>query len=113
MTLKLAAIPILAAVALVAVPASPLALSGPGPEASATRTISVKDSYFSPRSVKVRPGTKLRFVWRGRIVHNVAVGNNIVIGNRIKGSGTRRVRGSVTYNCTLHRPGMKLKVRMR
>ena len=98
--------------AAVAIPAVASPASDSGVRAAGTKTVQVKDNYFSPRTLSVSRGTVLKFVWKGRGVHNVAVGRNIVISNRRSGSGSRRVSGSVTYNCTLHR-GMNLTVRAR
>ncbi|MFM9141045.1 MAG: hypothetical protein ACKOTH_11180 [Solirubrobacterales bacterium] len=112
MRIKIAFASALAATAVAAVPAPSMAISGPVAGASATKTILVKDSLFSPRSVSVARNTTLRFVWRGRLVHNVAVGRRILISNRTKGSGALRVNRSVTLNCTLHK-GMNLKVNVR
>lgn len=112
MRLKTALSAALAATAVAALPASSMASSGPVAGASATRTILVKDNFFSPKSVSVARNTTLRFLWRGRLVHNVAVGRRILISNRTKGSGALRVSRSVTLNCTLHR-GMNLRVNVR
>ncbi|MBU3674396.1 MAG: hypothetical protein FGM34_04990 [Solirubrobacteraceae bacterium] len=102
----------LVAMTAAALPASALAVSGPVAEASATRTILVRDNFFSPKSVTVPRNTTLKFVWRGRLVHNVASGRRILISNRTKGTGALRVSRSVTLNCTLHR-GMNLRVNVR
>lgn len=99
------------AAALAALPALAPA-AGPAAQSSATRTIQVRDNFFSPRSVTVSRNTTLKFVWRGRLVHNVASGRRILISNRTKGSGALRVSRSVTLNCTLHR-GMNLRVNVR
>ena len=100
------------AVTAAAIPAVASPASDSGARAAGTKTVQVKDNYFSPRTLSVSKGTVLKFVWKGRGVHNVAVGRNIVISNRRSGSGSRRVSGSVTYNCTLHR-GMNLYVRAK
>ena len=112
MKLKAVIPAVLVAAAAAAVPGSALAAPGPVAGASATRTILVKDSVFDPRSVTVARNTTLKFVWRGRLVHNVAVGNRILISNRTRGTGALRANRSVTLNCTLHR-GMNLRVNVR
>jgi plastocyanin len=112
MRLKIAVATALAATAVAAVPASSMAISGPVAGAAATRTIEVKDNFFSPRAITVSRGTTLRFVWRGRGVHNVALGRRVLISNRRSGSGAVRVSNSVTLICTIH-SGQKLAVRVR
>lgn len=112
MRLKIAFATALAATAVAAVPASSMAISGPVAGASATRTILVKDNFFSPRSITVSRGTTLRFVWRGRGVHNVALGRRVLISNRRSGTGAVRVSKPVTLICTIH-SGQKLAVRVR
>ena len=112
MRFKFAVPAVLAVAALGAAPGPALAVSGPVAGASATRTILVKDNFFSPRSLTVSRNTTLNFVWRGRLVHNVASGRRILISNRRTGRGALRVSRSVTLNCTLHR-GMNLSVKVR
>lgn len=89
-----------------------VASSGPSAGSAATRTILVKDNFFGPRSVSVPKNTTLNFVWKGRLVHNVASGRKIILSNRKSGSGAIRVSRSVTLHCTLH-PGMNLAVKVR
>jgi len=108
MTRKLPLIAAVLAVALGAFAAS--ALANGGARAAGSKTISVRDSVFSPRSITVSPGTTLRFVWGGRLPHNV-VGPGTNIGARVRGSASVRAR-SGSYVCTIHR-GMKLSVKVR
>ena len=96
--------------AAVAIPAVASPASDSGVRAAGTKTVQVRDDYFYPSSLKVSKGTVVKFVWKGKRAHNVAVGKTIVIKNRTSGSGSRRIYGSVTYNCTLHK-SMKLYVR--
>ena len=105
-------LPALATVAALAALPALAPAAGPSAQSSATRTIQVRDSFFSPNSVTVARNTTLKFVWRGRLVHNVASGRRILISNRTKGSGALRVARSVTLHCTLHR-GMNLRVNVR
>jgi plastocyanin len=112
MRFKIAVATALASTVVVAVPASSMAIPGPLAGTSATKTIQVKDNFFSPRSITVKRGTTLRFVWRGRGVHNVALGRRVLISNRRSGSGAVRVSKSVTLICTIH-SGQKLAVRVR
>jgi plastocyanin len=98
----------LGAVALGVVAAS--ALASGGANAAKSKTVKVRDSYFSPKKLSVKKGTKLRFVWRGRLPHNI-VGPRTNIRARVKGSASVRAR-SGSYVCTIHR-GMKLVVKVR
>jgi plastocyanin len=108
MTRKLTLIAAVLAVALGAVTAS--ALANGGAHAAGSKTISVRDSFFSPKSITVSRGTTLRFVWAGRLPHNI-VGPGTNIGARVKGSASVKAR-SGTYVCTIHR-GMALAVKVR
>ncbi len=81
------------------------------PAFAATRTVRVDDNVFSPKSLTVGKGTKLRFVWVGDAPHNVK-GAGISIGTRTSGSKTVTARRSGTLVCTIH-PGMSMKLRVR
>lgn len=108
MTRKLTLIAAVLAVALGAVAAS--ALANGGAKAAGSKTISVRDSFFSPKTLTVSKGTTLRFVWAGRLPHNI-VGPGTNIRARVRGSVSVRAR-SGSYVCTIHR-GMKLSVKVR
>ena len=101
----------LVAVAALSAAGATAVAQGPDGRSAATKTILVKDNFFSPRATTVPKNTTLRFVWRGRLVHNVAVGRKIVLSNRRSGAGAIRVSGSVTFNGTLRR-GMNLGVKV-
>ncbi len=109
MTRKLTLIAAVLAVALGAVAGS--ALANGGAHAAGSKTIMLRDSYFSPKSLTVSKGTTLRFVWGGRLPHNL-VGPGANFGARVKGSVSVRATRSGSYLCTIHR-GMKLSVRVR
>lgn len=108
MTRKLILIAAVLAVALGAVAAS--ALANGGAHAAGSKTILVRDSVFSPKSITVSRGTTLRFVWRGRLPHNL-LGPSANYDSRVRGSVSVKAR-SGTYLCTIHR-NMKLSVRVR
>ena len=101
----------LVAVAALSAAGATAVAQGPDGRSAATKTVLVKDNFFSPRATSVPKNSTLRFVWRGKLVHNVAVGRKIVLSNRRSGTGAIRVSRSVTFNCTLHR-GMNLAVRV-
>ena len=84
-----------------------------------TRTVAVKDSYFGPRTLTVRKGTTVRWVWRStRLAHNVAVRKGPQRfrsgAPRRGGSFTRTLRRAGSYRivCEIH-PGMVMTVRVR
>src|SRR5436190_5293011 len=58
----LAALAVVAACGAVAVPAL-----------AATRTVTLGDNFFRPKSLTVRKGATVRWVWRGKVLHNVTV----------------------------------------
>ena len=103
---------VLLAATAVAIPAVASPAFDSGARSAGTTTVQVRDDYFAPSSLKVSKGTVVKFVWKGKRAHNVAVGKKIVISNRTRGSGSRLISGPVTYNCTLHKR-MNLKVNVR
>lgn len=116
MRLKIAFATVLVATAVAAVTASSMAVSRPVAGTSAIRTITVKDNVFDPQSITVSRGTTLRFVWRGKLLHNVYNGSTRLISSRKSGTAAVRVNSSVTLRCTLHsttRSGQRLFVKVR
>lgn len=71
-------------------------------DAATTATIKLKGVQFTPRSVTVKRGNAVKFVWAGG-VHNL-VGPGVRVG--AKSSGTRVVtfkkRGTFKFVCQLH-----------
>jgi len=103
---KLASILAVAAVGIFAADAS-----------SASRTIALKDDYFSPKSTSVKRGTTVTFRFAGRKAHNVVVTRGPVkfrSPTRTSGTYKRKLtrRGTYSLVCTLH-PGMTAKLRVR
>ena len=98
------------AVALSAAAGSAVAGADQNASAAGTKTISVRDDYFGPKSITVSKGTSLRFVWGGRRPHNV-IGPGANLNARVRGSASVKAR-SGRYVCTIHR-GMTLSVRVR
>ena len=112
--------PLLATLALVLACAEPAAARPPSPgpaaHAAATRTVKLKDSFFSPSSVRASGKTTVRFVWAGTLAHNL-VGRNIPksyakAAVRRKSLTRTYGRGIYTFECTIH-PGMSFKLRVR
>ena len=93
------------------------ALAAPSTGAT-TKTVKDKDDVFSPTSLKITRGTKVRFVWRGEAPHNVrAVSGPRRFTSKVQTSGTYsytfRKKGKYELVCTIHAPSMKMTVRVR
>jgi plastocyanin len=79
--------------------------------AAGTKTVTLKNIAFSPRSVSISRGSTVTFAFRdGGTTHNVASTGRTrfrTIGNRSSGSQSRTFTraGTYRYECTLH-PGM-------
>jgi plastocyanin len=91
------------------------------PAFGATRSIKVADFFFvrsgAKPTVTVRRGTTVKWLFRGRIDHNVTVTRGPVkFHSRTKSSGdfTHRMtrRGTYRIVCTIH-PGMAMTLRVR
>jgi plastocyanin len=80
---------------------------------TATRSVSVRDNSFSPRSLTARRGDTVRWRWAGRNPHNV-VGRGFRSSVKRSGSYSRRFRsrGRFTIRCTIH-PGMRQTITVR
>jgi plastocyanin len=109
---------------LVLLPAVSFAALAVGvPAASSARDVKVGDNYFVRASgvptVTVSKGTTVRWVWRGRSLHNVkAVRGPVTFGSSsmTRGTYSKKMRKSGTYTiiCTVHSPAdqkMKLVVK--
>lgn len=83
-----------------------------------TRTVSVKDDFFSKKNIRANKGDTVRFVWRGDSPHNVRFarksGRPKNCGLRTSGSCRRTFKktGLFKYVCTIH-DGMRGSVRVR
>ena len=91
------------------------ATAGGSPQAASTKRVSVKDNFFSPRSVTIRRGGKVTWIWRGQVDHNVRF-RKVPSGASRRGSSTKSSgrftrsfskRGRYTYVCTIHSPDMR------
>jgi plastocyanin len=108
-----------AAIAALAVPAATAVADAggdPAAQSAATRTIRLKDSYFSPSSLTRSGKATVRFVWAGRLGHNL-VGRRIPASYesaRIRHKALTRTygRGTFRFTCTIH-PGMTFRLRVR
>ena len=82
-----------------------------GARASATKSVSVRDDFFSPKTVTIRSGNRVKWTWRESNDHNVTFrkvprGASKKPRARTKASGTFtrtfRTRGTYRYVCTIH-----------
>jgi plastocyanin len=106
------ALGVLAAVA-VAVGVGAIPSSG-----AATKVVSVKDDFFSPRPLTVSKGASVRWVWKGMQRHNVAVAkgpSSFRAGTRKTGSFTHtfKKRGTYSIVCTIHAPDMHMTIKVK
>jgi plastocyanin len=108
-------IAVLAAVAVTA--AAFLAI----PAFGATRSVSLRDNVFSPRTLTVRRGDTVKFTWRGRNPHNITTTSRprgaprITAGVKTRGTYRKRLtrRGTYRLLCTIHQPTMRMTIRVR
>ncbi|MEA2409621.1 MAG: hypothetical protein QOC77_182 [Thermoleophilaceae bacterium] len=85
---------------------------------SATKVVSVKDNFFSPRPLTISKGTAVRWVWKGKQRHNVTVANgpsSFRAGTRKTGSFTHtfKKRGTYSIVCTIHAPDMHMTINVK
>jgi len=89
------------------------------PALARTRSVSVRDNLFGPRSLTIKRNDTLVFRWRGDNLHNVVAqrGSPVRFRSSVKRSGTYRKkftrRGSYRIICTIHQPNMRMTVRVR
>ena len=81
------------------------------PAFAATKTVRVDDNVFSPKTIRVSRGDKIRFRWVGSAPHNIK-GAGINIAPRRSGTRTVTVKRFGTIVCTIH-PGMEARIRRR
>ena len=113
---------------LAALPVLPLVASNatadyPPVHKAATRTVQLGDNFFKPKSMTIRKGTILKFIW-GPDNSGTEVEHNVtgIRGNKFtNGEDTtkpdRPFRKRITRNtsivCTIHSTTMKLKVTVK
>ena len=88
------------------------------PAFAATKTVSVADDVFKPRTMTVSKGTTIRWRWTGDNLHNVTVTRGPVkfkSGTKSSGTFSRTLRRRGTYRivCTIHLPGMRQTITVR
>ena len=106
-------------ISLLALAAASLAVGGQvAISQAASRTVTLKNIEFSPKSLSISKGSTVTFRFRDdTTVHNVrSVGGKRfkAIGDRTTGSVPRTFRSAGTYRyvCTLH-PGMSGRITVR
>jgi plastocyanin len=101
----------MAAVALAAASAAPS-------DGASTKTVSLRDNFFAPKSLSIAKGTTVRWVWKGQALHNVAVAKGPVkfrASPRTAGHYTHTFAKAGTYKivCTIHAPDMRMTVTVK
>ena len=85
---------------------------------AATKTVTVKDNLFAPKTLSVAKGTTVKWVWRGgKAPHNVTVTKGPVkfhSATQTKGSFSKKLTKAGTYKivCTIHAPGMAMTIKV-
>jgi plastocyanin len=85
------------------------------PAGAATRSVKIGDDFFKPKTVTVSKGTTVKWNWRGSHAHNVRVRRGPRhFQSAVKRSGSfkrkMRVRGTYRIICSIHAPGMRMKL---
>ncbi len=100
---------VLAIVVAVALAGAAVAHAADVPRGKAARTVdvSVRDDSFKPRRLSIPSGTRVHWVWRGSLVHNVTVASGPRrFHSKDQSSGefarTLRKRGVYKLVCTIH-----------
>ena len=113
---------LVAAVAATTVGGAALADASEPASGAATKRVAVDDYFFKSKSVAVKRGGVVTWIWRGSDDHNVVftsaprrVKKPKRCGTRSSGKCSRRFRrrGTYRYVCTLHASSMTGKVRVR
>jgi plastocyanin len=111
---------LLAALAVVSVLVAGVAATTAGGATKKKLTVTLRDNYFSPKTLTVADGTTIYFAWgRGGkgtdVEHNVTgtKGNEFEIGDRSKGIKKKTFTKTTTIYCTIHPTTMKLTVKVK
>jgi plastocyanin len=111
----------LAAVALLVAFAAPAVAGHPPARAAAakTRTVTIGDNYFSPKTLKVKRNTTVKWVWgpKGQgteVEHNVTAtrGQRFASKDLVRGAFKRTITRNTTIYCTLHATTMKMQIKV-
>lgn len=91
------------------------ALGGASAAAAGSHTVSLKEFAFHPRTLSIRRGESVTFVWHDNVEHNVTF-HSSHSRTQVHGSYTVRFTrtGTFNYRCTIHASeGMTGKVIVR
>lgn len=86
--------------------------------AATTKKVSIKDNFYSPKSLTVNRNDTVKWVWRGSNRHDVRVSKGPVkFHSAIKTSGsytkTMKSRGTYSIFCSVHKSTMKMTVKVK
>jgi len=99
----------------------PALLIAAAPALSKRKSVEVDDNYFvrdgSPRTVTVKKNDTVVWEWEGSNPHNVTVTRGPAKFNsktKTSGSYSKKLtrRGTYRILCTVHAPGMRMKVKV-
>jgi plastocyanin len=85
---------------------------------AATKTVSIGDNFFKPRTVSVKKGTTVKWVWKGKSPHNVTVRSGptkFTSRTQTKGTFSKKLSKKGTYKiiCTIHGAVQSLTIKVR
>jgi plastocyanin len=88
------------------------------PALAATKSVQVKDNKFVAKSITVKKGTTVKWVWKGEAPHDVAVTKGpakFKSSVKTSGSFSKKLTKKGTYSivCTIHAPGMKMTIKVK
>jgi plastocyanin len=90
-----------------------------GSQAATTKTVKVDDYSFSPKTLTVKKGTKVKWVWVGQAEHDVEVtsgpGKDLASKVMTRGTYSRTFKKAGVYkiDCSLHSQVMKMVVKVK
>jgi plastocyanin len=85
---------------------------------AATKTVTIGDNFFKPKSVRVSKSSTVKWVWKGRNPHNVTVTSGPVkfsSPTKTKGTFSKKLakRGTYKIICTVHGARQSLTIKVR
>jgi plastocyanin len=88
------------------------------PALAATKTVQVKDNKFVAKSITVKKGTTVKWVWKGKAPHDVSVTKGpakFKSSVKTSGSFSKKLTKAGTYSivCTIHAPDMKMTIKVK
>ncbi|MDX6707770.1 MAG: hypothetical protein QOD83_2179 [Solirubrobacteraceae bacterium] len=83
----------------------------------ATKTVTIGDNFFKPKSVSVKKGSTVKWVWKGKSPHNVTVISGPVkfkSPTQKTGTFSKKLSKKGTYKiiCTIHGSVQSLKIKV-